>query len=261
MKLKPLFSGLIVLLLLSSLAIAEQEAERTAKDVLKDLKDRDRGIKILAIAECAQFPDASIGTQLTKMLKEKDFELRMAVIDALKAREDKTDRRRAAQALAARLKPLTGKLQDAEEYEAVIDALGHLAQPCSIKALLDMKTEEDKATAQARLMAVANIPSKDAVEALIQFGSKGRNRGSNNQRVFTAKALQHATGQKFGKDMDKWRAWWRENRDTFDLKMMKAQREAEAAKQAEREARQEEKRRRREEKRRKREEQGGSEGE
>jgi hypothetical protein len=254
MKTSHLVCGLLLLALTCSLAYAEEEQERTAKDVVKDLKDRARGIKLLAIAECAEFQDPAIASQLTKMLKEKDFELRLAVIDALAGRESDADQRRAAQSLAPRLKPLTGKLQDAEEYEAIIDALAELAQPSSIKALLEMKLEEDQATAGARLMAVAEVPHKDAVEALIQFGSKGRNRGTNNQRKLAAKALQHATGQKFGHNMDKWRQWWRDNRDTFDFKMLKEQRAAEAAEQAEREARQEEKRRKREEKRKKREE-------
>ena len=54
---------------------------------------------------------------------------------------------------------------------------------------------------------------------------------------------------------DKWREWWRENRDTFDFQMLKDQRAAEEAERAEREARAEEKRKRREEKRKKRERQ------
>lgn len=244
-----------------ALAMPEEEPERTAKDVVKDLKDRDRGVKILAITECAEFQDSAIATQLTGMLKDKDFEIRLAVIDALAMRESDADKKRAAAALAPRLAPLTGKLQDAEEYEAIIDALAKLAQTCSIKALMDMKIEEDQTTAEARLMAVAEVPHKDAIEALIQFGSKGRNRGSNNQRQLTMKALRHATGQKFNQDMDKWREWWKENRDTFDFKMMKDQRDADTAEAAERKARQEEKRRKREEKRKKREEAEGAAGE
>ncbi len=252
MKLTQLLSGLLMLVIVVSLAFGQEEGERTAKNVVKDLRDRDRGVKLLAIAECAEFPDSTIGVQLTKMLKDKDFEVRMAVVDALSKRKSDADRKRAAQALSARLKPLAGKLQTAEEYEAVIDALGKLAQPLSIKSLLDMTIEEERSTALARLMAVAEIPHKDAIDALIQFGSKGRNRGTNNQRDSTVKALRRATGQKFNRDMDKWRAWWRENRDTFDFKMMKEERAAEAEAAAEREARQAEKRRKRAEKRKKR---------
>jgi HEAT repeat protein len=253
-----LFAALSVIAVLAAPAFAlpeeEEEAERTPKDVVKDLKDRDRGVKLLAVAECAEYQDSAVGTQLTKMLKDKDFEIRMAVIDALAHRTGEADQKRGAQALASRLKPLSVKLSDAEEYEAVIDALAELAQPVSIKALIDMKLEEPEATALARLMAVAEVPHQDAIDALIKVGSKGRNRGTNNQRAAATKALRHATGQKFNRDMDKWREWWRENRDTFDFKLMKEQRAAAEAERAEREARQEEKQRQREEKRKKREE-------
>ena len=53
MNLTSLICGLLVLVLATSISFAEEEAERTAKDVVKDLKDRDRGVKLLAIGESA----------------------------------------------------------------------------------------------------------------------------------------------------------------------------------------------------------------
>jgi hypothetical protein len=246
MKLTRLLFALVVFVGATGVAVSQEAEERTAADVVNDLQDRDLGVVLAAIAEAEALQDPAVSSQLTKMLKEKDREVRVAVIGALAGREAEADRKRAAQTLAARLKPLTGKAAEAVEYETVIGALAKLAQPCSIKALLDMTIEESRATALARLMAVAEVPHHDAIEALIQFGSKGRNRGTNNQHESAANALRHATGQRFGRDMDKWRAWWRENRETFDAKAFKEEREAAAAAAAEREKERREKRRQRE---------------
>ncbi len=247
MKITRFAAVLLALAVVSPIVLAtdEEPPPRTAKDVVKDLKDRDRGVKLLAIAESSEFQDAAVTSQLVKMVKEKDPEVRMAVIEALGNRKAEAEKKRAAAALAPRLKVLTGKVLVAEEYEAVIGALRKLAQPVSIKALLDMKVEEDPATALARLMAVAEVPRREAIDALIRFGSKGRNRGSNHQREYTARALRYATGQKWGRDMDKWRQWWRENRDTFDFEMIREERTAAEKAAAERKARQKAKRQKR----------------
>jgi HEAT repeat protein len=250
MRTTALLTLLVLLTLPLQPAFAEEEPVRTAKDILKDLKDRDRGVKLLAIAECGETQDTATTTQLTKMLKEKDFEVRAAVIEALAARKAASDQKRAATALAHRLAPLSKGAANVEEYLAVIAALDTLAQPCSIRALLDMEIEEDQETAKARIMAVAKVPSKEAIDALIAFASKGRNRGTNNQREFATKALQAATGQKFNRDMDKWRSWWKEHRDTFDFEMMKAERDEQRRAEEERRAQREERDRRREERRR-----------
>jgi hypothetical protein len=104
-----------------------------------------------------------------------------------------------------------------------------------------------------RLRAVANVPSADAIEALIAYGSRGR-RGSH-ARAQTARALQYATGVKIGGDPDKWRDWWRENKDSFDFEAAFAARRGKEQAQADKERRREEAKRRKEEKRK-----GGKKG-
>ena len=101
---------------------------------------------------------------------------------------------------------------DREELLRVIDALRLLQQPASIKPLLDdidLHMEFDEV--EARMYAVANVPHAEAIERLIQFLAKGRRGGSDmkKQRDAAQKALQYATGQRFGHDPDRWRAWWR----------------------------------------------------
>ena len=114
----------------------------------------------------------------------------------------------------------------------IAKALGDLGQKSSVKPLLkglDPKTP--RAEAEARLKAVAEIPHADAIAGLMQYGSKGR-RG-NTHRNLVVGALRHATGQKFGKDPDAWRTWWRENKATFDFEAVKRKREDDEARRQE----------------------------
>ena len=240
----------LLLVVIGAPALAD-EGEMTekelVKDVLKRLKDRDAPTRAAAATDAAEVQDKSVTAQLIRLVKDKDMHVRQSAIEALAARSVPAQRKQAAQALAARLPALAARPVDLEEYRQVIAVLHDLAEPCTVKALLDIDVNEERDTAGERLMAVANIPCAEAIEGLIALASKGRNRGRNRRKDSCIAALHAATGQKLGSDPDKWRAWWKDAKAHFDFEAAAAGRAEKARREADKEARREANRRKREE--------------
>jgi hypothetical protein len=161
--------------------------------------------------------DAKLLAPLVKLLRDEDLEVRTAAIVALGTRSDPAQAKKAADALAERLKPLAKKPEHSGEILEVCTSLHDLAQPSTIDALLDdTAAGVDLDVVRARCFAVANIPSPKAVEALIDLMSKGHRDGSG-VRGTAAAALAYATGERAVNDPDHWRAWWKEVGKSFDF--------------------------------------------
>lgn len=212
---------LLACTLLLSLAAADRDADQARKtkaaELAKAMASKDVETRLGAAREAARIQHASLNAPLAKLLKDKDERVRTEAITALSMREDPKDKRAGAKALVARIKPLEkGGEATREELLAIVSALHDLAQPSTIKPLLDMKSDCDTAVANARLMAVGNIPSKEAIDRLIQFSDKGR-RGRRQLRSGAHKALIYATGERVSGGVDGWRRWWSENKATFNL--------------------------------------------
>ena len=229
---------LCALLLLFPPAGAAEREERVpdAGDVAEALVERlrsdDARVRYEALQAAFQNQHPSLTGPLIKALRDDYPENRKRAAQALARRTDSKTKKRAAIALVKRLPTLSGKEERSEELVVVTEALGDLGQKTSVKPLLkglDPKTP--RAEAVARLKAVAQIPHAEAIEGLMQYGSKGR-RGNTHGKLVIA-ALQHATGQKFGKDPDAWRTWWRENKATFDFEAAAREREAQQAREQE----------------------------
>jgi HEAT repeat protein len=235
---------ILILALLGSLALAgDDEAEAAARQeaeaLCKRLGDKDAGGRLDAARTAASNHHALLTAPLTRLLKDKDARVRSAAISALGRRDDPKAQKKAASALAARLRPLDGKEERTEELMAVIQALHDLAQPSTIKALLDIKSGTDRETAVARARAVANVPSKEAIERLIQFGYKDR-KGSGQTRKVATTALAYATQTKVRGGIEQWRQWWSDNEDTFDIDAAAEKRANQRTEQKEREAKRKE---------------------
>ncbi len=207
-------------------------------DVVRRLKSRAGDVRLSAANQARDVADDAVTKPLVRLLIDKEFSVRAAAIRALANRSTERGRKDASRALAARLPRLAkAKFGEGELLLAIV-ALGELRQPNSVKSLLDGITDEtsDEVFA-ARMAAVGGIPHPSAIEELIQFLSRSGRRWGGRRRVVTS-ALQAATGQRLGNDPDKWRAWWKENRKTFDFA---AAVERRAAEDAERERRAEKK--------------------
>ena len=247
---------LCALLLLLPPAVAGEpeqvpDADELAKALIERLESHDARIRYEALQEASQNQHPSLTSPLIKALKDDYTDNRKRAAQALATRADPKAQKRAATALAHRLPSLSEKEDKTEELVVIAKALGDLGQKSSVKPLLkglDPKTP--RAEAEARLKAVAEIPHAEAIERLMQYGSKGR-RGNTHANLVVA-ALRHATGQKFGKDPDTWRAWWRENRATFDFEAVARERDEKLDREQEKADRKKGRRKNKDGKRRKR---------
>jgi HEAT repeat protein len=234
----------ILVLALLALAVPAEEDKalrEAASELVARMRSKDGEERLAATRETAMNQHHLVLSPLIKLLKDKDRRIREAAISSLGLRDDPKAARAAANALAARLRPLEGKEETREELLAVISALHDLAQPASIKALIDIKSGTDRDVMSARAMAVANVPSKEAIERLIQYGYKDR-RGSDATRRIATRALTYATQVKLKGNLEEWRRWWSDNKDAFDVDAAaearankRAEQAAKAAKKAERE--------------------------
>ena len=220
----------------------EAELKASAKALAEQLASKEPGVRAEALKAAATNQHALVTTPLIKLLKDKDFATRVAALNALGTREHASERKKAAKAVASRLSKLSSKPETRTELLQAIDALHNLAHPTSIKPLLDNLTKEtDREIARARLMAVANVSSPEAIDGLINLAAKGRN--MNRLKDLVRAALKDATGENVRGGADEWRAWWKENKKDFDFESVRAAREEAKAK---REAKEEKKRQRKE---------------
>ena len=213
----------LILALLGPILLGREDPELKAKaaELTKSMASKDPEERLAAVRAAAKVQHRSLMGSLIRLVKDKDPRIRKDAIAALGLRDAPKDKKSASKALFARLKPLDAKLEGSEETReellAVITALHDLAQTNSIKPLLDgIKATSDPGVVSARLMAVANIPSKESIERLIKFADMGR-RGWNRHRKSCWAALRYATGAKVKGGLDQWRDWWRQNKSSFDF--------------------------------------------
>lgn len=245
-------------------APAPDEKARAA-ELIADMKDARPEVRARAALAAVELQHGSLLSPLLRLLSDPELGVREAALKALATRTDKSAKRRAAAALNPRIARFSRREQDRYELMAVIECLRQLAQPSSVKPLLDgIKLDDELEVARARILAVGYVPHAEAVERLIQFLDRGR-RHARAQHDAAVEALRFATGERRNRNPDQWRAWWRENGKDFDFEAVAAARAAAAAHEAERKAKQEEQRRKREERRRKKKEkppppEGGQQG-
>jgi len=225
------------------------------EDVKRAMADPDAAVRLAAARAAADLQDGLLTAPLVRLLKDKELPVRRAAVAALAGRVEEKERKEAAAGLAARLAPLGKREEDKEEMLEVVSALHDLAQPSTIKALVDVTVNDDRDVVRARAMAVANVPCADAIERLIQLGSKGRRHLGWGDLL--RDALQYATGVRLKGDADAWREWWRDAQDGFDFQAAAKRRAEEREAKRRKAERQEEQRRKREERRRDRGDKGG----
>ena len=244
----------ILLVLLAALpASAEDRVVLDSLETVKEaLADRDAAVRLAAARAAAGLQDHALTSPLVKLLKDDEGPVREAAIEALAGRVAEKERKAAAKGLAARIAPLARDEVARDELLLVVGALHDLAQPTTIKALMDVGVNDDRQIVKARAMAVANVPHADAIDALLKLGSKGRRH--TGWIGIARDALTYATGVRMRGDADQWLQWWRDAKDGFSFEAAAKRRADERDAQARKAARKEEQRRKAEEKRRKREE-------
>jgi hypothetical protein len=242
------FLALAAVLSLSASALAEDPAPPAKPEppkpepakLLELLKSKEASDRLAAAKDARSVQDDRLVAPLVGLLGDADAGVRRAAIDALGARESPETARKAASALASHLGRLGKKAGSEVEAEVIgtADALGTLAQPSTVDALLTgIDADTAPAVVKARLMAVANVPTAEAIEGLLEFLAK-EGRGANDlQGHHCRAALKWATGESRGIDPDAWRSWWRDARKTFDFRAAAERRAKARAEQEEKERR------------------------
>lgn len=227
-----------------------QTADERAAELVLAMKNAQPETRTKAALAAVEVQHPKLLSPLLRLLSDKELGVREAAMRALATRADRKGKRKAAAALNPRIARFSRKTSDQYELLIVIEVLQELGQSSSVKPLLDgIQWNDDPEVAKARVTAVGYIPHAEAVERLISFLDRGRK--GETFRGTARRALMILTGQKHNRNPDQWRAWWRENKKTFDLEAVAIAREAAAAERA---AKAEEKKRRQEEARRKKEE-------
>jgi hypothetical protein len=202
-------------------ADAAADAQKAAAALVERMGSADAETKKKAFGDALDVQHALVTAALVKSLNDPDQATRTAAIAGLAARNDEAGKKAADAGLSSRLERIVKKAELASERLALISALGHLAQPSALKALtaetgFDVPDDE----LRARLLAVANLPCKEAVEAIIKFAlTSGRaGDGQDERRRTAAAAFSSATGQDMGHDAIKMKNWWKEHEKDFDFK-------------------------------------------
>ena len=221
----------LVLCAVAAFADGPAPAAPDAAKLAESLKAKDAVDRLAAAQQAKDVQDEKLLAPLLALLDDANAEVRRAAIDALGRRVPVEAQKKASAALAAHLSKVTKRPEAQLEQLTTVNALGALAQPAALDALMsgiDIDTPGD--LVGARLSAVANIPTADAIESLIQFLAK-QGRGKNGpQRDACRQALREATGENLGGDPDAWRAWWRDAKKTFDFDAAARRRAAEREK-------------------------------
>jgi hypothetical protein len=237
----------------------ESEEARVARLVLA-MKAEEPAQRLAAVEESRTVQAEPLVAALVRLVKDDSRSVREAVARSLAVRADAGARKKAAAALGARLGPLA-KETDTGEILVVIRALHDLAEPASVKPLLEgIEIDTDPEVLRARVHAVGNVPTIEAVEELIRFAAKGRYRSAGGQRGSPIQAIEYATGRQF-RNLDEIHVWWAHNKKTFDPKAAAAARAAARAEAEEQQRKREERQKGREERKKdgeKKEKEGGS---
>jgi len=243
--------ALAAALCLTAPVVAADEPAEPATDtatLVTELKAKETHRRLAAAEAAKDDADDTLITPLAKLLTDDLYAIRKAAVLALAARTSESGRKKASQVLVRRIRPLGKSAYEQGELIRVLEALHDLAHTVAIEPLLDdigVDTPED--VVRARLTAVANIPHADAIEGLIGLAARGGRKSMGRQRRLATQALAYATGERLGNDPDTWRAWWKENRRTFDFEAAAAAREESREKSRQKEEKREKKKRRKKE--------------
>ncbi|MHC4938460.1 MAG: HEAT repeat domain-containing protein [Planctomycetota bacterium] len=219
--------SLCLLFCLTALVCADEKADdEAAKSIVAQLKSKEDSIVLAGLLEAATNQSKSLTSPVIKLLKHKNPAVRQSAIEVLGGRRNPSAQKKAAQSLCYRLKPLSAKEEQQAELLVVIQALHDLEQPLAIKPLLSMDSGTPREVLTQCAMAVGNVPSKEAVDRLIQYGYKDR-RGAGRTRDIAVKALRYATQEKVKGNIEAWRKWWSDNEKDFDP-LIAAEKRAEA---------------------------------
>lgn len=183
--------------------------------------------KTAAIGKLQGLGGPQAARAIAAKIHDKSTAVRKQAALALGKLKDKQTVPALAAALAAESDEKTG---DLDTFAAICQALGDIGDPSAIEPLLhgllsgNRRSADYRKRGEARIEALGGIRSKAAIDELmdlfVRATAGGSGRGSAGSNPFTSsisRSLRKLTGQDYS-DHKGWKAWWKENQDSFRFK-------------------------------------------
>ncbi len=202
---------------LQTSAASSQPAEELAALVRRLREAFDSGSapqKVAALRSSSLHADESVVAQVRRGLEDRDVDVRLATYDALGRNAHES----AFAALLAHQRAKRKELRTLErDLPALLTALARRGDARALPALVDdLQAQRLVATVRARILGLARIRSKAAVEALMKLADEIGFVDMHNHLEDFRLALVVLSGVDHGRSLDAWRAWWNSARGTFE---------------------------------------------
>ncbi|HEX5010755.1 MAG TPA: hypothetical protein VFY71_10155 [Planctomycetota bacterium] len=196
-------------------AVTPEQAAAAAKALEKGLAAAENGARIAALREAAAVDHDEVAKVAAKALIEKDEGVRIAAAETLGGMSCK-------ESLTALHRGVEKKqnIEDSKVAAALFKAIGRHADVSSVPVLgADPFKNLDADVVRARIYSLGNIRSRKAVDELMKLmllGNPTPGQDSPYMPVVRV-ALVRLTGTDQTTNKDLWQAWWRENKDKFEV--------------------------------------------
>ncbi|MEZ6015840.1 MAG: HEAT repeat domain-containing protein [Planctomycetota bacterium] len=194
---------------------AKEVVERAVKALKVGLSAKEPAQRIAALQLAAEVVHRDVVKAITEALGDDATEVRDFTIDLLGKIEDPS----ALAALHAYAKKNRRTLPDEPElYVLLLKSISRHGEPSSIELLTDKFFETDHhLVIRARILGLANIRDKRAVETLFELMTKTDRRKVTPHIGEFQLALNVLLGVDVGKNQDRWVAWWNDNKRSFKV--------------------------------------------
>lgn len=196
-------------------APSKEEVAAAVKTLKAGLASKEPSERNAALLAASSVVHADVVKVVASALGDEVPAVRDFTLDLLSKIEDPS----ALTALHAFAKRNRRTLPDQPElYALVLKCVARHGDPSSIELLKDKPFECDEhAVLRARILGLANIRDKRAVEALFDLMTKADRRKVTPYMGELQLAFNVLLGVDVGKNQDRWRDWWNDNKKTYVL--------------------------------------------
>ena len=178
------------------------------------LRGVDAAKKIEAIKANSAVVDAKVIEAVAKGLREKEAEVKLAAIEALRF----TAHPDARKALEHWMRGERSLKDQPQIYAAALKGLGQHGSKDSLELLVeDLWGAQDQAVIQARILGLGRIKDRASVEKLIDLLKSAGPRKTDPFMDEFRLALMVLTGVDQGKSQELWQRWWQDHKDKFQM--------------------------------------------
>lgn len=168
-----------------------------------------------AIRENAKVDVPAVVAKIADALDDRNGDVRLEAIDAL----GRSRRESALEALLAHHKEHRVELRKQERVlPRLLTAIARHGDARALGPLTDdVQAQMLSATLRARILGIANVRTKAAVDALVALAGKVGFVEMHNHAEDFRLAMLVLTGVDKGRSIDAWKAWWKAERETFTV--------------------------------------------